>query len=130
MSHNAAIKAMLGADATLVALIGPRMFAVLAPQGTPAPYVTWATIDTEDEHAGGADRDTVGRRVQFTCYGSTFDVAEEVADSLHAAVSRVSGVYAGETVQGVFRESARDTYGESAELFARVVDYQFWFGTE
>lgn len=130
MSADPAIFALLQAASGVTDIVGTKTYAVLAPQGTAAPYVTWTTLDVEDEHTAGADRDMFGQFVQVTCWADSFTAANALAAAVHTALSRKSGTFGSVPVQSIFRTGMRDQYGAAANLFGRSLDYRIWYGTE
>jgi hypothetical protein len=82
----------LTGDATVAALVGTRVYAGIAPEGTALPYVTFLIVDCPDVAGVGLARIMAQARVQIDLWGrgSALDL-EPLADAVDRALQGATG---------------------------------------
>jgi hypothetical protein len=78
--------------AAVDAIVGERIYPVLAPQGVTKPYVVWRRNGGDPLavlSGGGRNREFVD--VFIGAYADTFDAADALGDALRAAVLAATG---------------------------------------
>lgn len=121
---RAAIRARAQAHAGLYGLIGgstnPRLYLMIAPQGSVTPYVTFQIISAVREHVMIAD--SLGTpRVQFDCWGSDQEDALTVRDQVLACYDRFSGTFASTIVgSSVCVNDGMDVQPDDTTLIPRI----------
>lgn len=98
MTLGAAILAHLLADADIAALVGSRVYAVIAPQeddaGESSPTIAFALAAREIEYAMG--RRMLDRTLwAFICVAADYDVAHSIADELVSSIDQFRGTMGG-----------------------------------
>ena len=88
MSLESALYTTLTGNAGLAALVSTRVKPDVLPQGTVLPAVVYQRVSTPRSQVLGASQAVaVSRpRVQFSCWGSTFDEALAVCSALRTAL--------------------------------------------
>jgi len=107
---------ILAGDAGVVALVGDGIHRVVAPQGTPAPYVVFGGVALEPivylNRAPDVDYD----RVQIHAWAEDFDTAAAISAACRAALDPF-GYMAG----GYIEDRDPET-----KLFRVGFDWSFW----
>lgn len=98
----------LAGDATLSGLVGGRIYAFVAPQGTAFPFVVFAHQGGHDVLGVGPARVMVSLLYQVKAVGQTAAVADlqPVADRIDALLHGASGAVPDGTILACVREQA------------------------
>ncbi len=123
MSTMEAIRAALVGDAAVGTLVGAKVFASKATQGTPAPYIVCRIISDIDENTLAEEGNhLVNSRVQIDCYGSTEKSAAAVARAVKAVLVAL------ENPDGLscLRVGGHESWENEAELHCNSSDYSVW----
>lgn len=105
------LRTFLLADASIAAVVGPRVHQAFVPEDTPLPCIYFTRAGTRDERALG--------EVGAAPFSHTFDVealASTLADSQSLAglvrtrINGYIGSFADTTVKGIFVEDQADDY--------------------
>lgn len=121
------IRDALLADPDVVALVGDRVHAVKAPDGTAQPYVVVAVISDVPE---STLRETVGQaalsnaRVQVTAWAKRYEVASEVDEATSAVVQAMRRPAPG--LSAWKASGPVDLYDDEAELHGAATDFNVW----
>lgn len=110
MNAEKAIYARLAAVAGVTALVGTRIYPVLAPQNPTFPHLVYQRISAERIGNLGADTDMVESRVQVSCFADSYSGTKELADAVRLALQRADGTFGGVTVDDMWIESDQDIY--------------------
>ncbi len=118
-----AVRAVLELDATVVALVGSRIYPSVAPQGAVAPFVVARIISDVPENtlAGTSVGRLSGIRLQLDSYGRTYIEAHAVGDAIDAVVSALAS-----PDLSAMRVGERDLYDDVAQLHCASGDYGVW----
>lgn len=121
------IAAYLNADAGLTALVGTRIFPVLAPQGVTAPYVIFARAGAaRSSTTCGTDKKVAGTW-QFDAYAKTYKTAAQIARALRLALIDYTGLMGDTPVDRVFLETEFDLDDPEPGLFRVSQTYTIWY---
>ena len=104
------------------ALMGTRMYPVLAPQNVTPPFLVYQRVSAPRETAFGADPGMVRARYQLSTYAGDFDTMRAVRAEIRKRVERFRGVAAGVTIDDIFIESDQDLWDAEAQLFYGPLD--------
>lgn len=123
MSIGKVIYNVLKDNAGVSALVGTKIYPMVAPQGTASPLVVYQRIDNDpnDTKTGTSKLDF--HRVQITAWGATNTEAESLDDAIRTAIDRYEGTVSGVVVDGVQYLNTTDTYDENAEEYGKISDY-------
>lgn len=110
-------------DVELVALIGLRLYPLQAPQEAARPYGTFQNISRLRNHLlDGSPDGLVKPRFQFT-WSAT---AHETVIAVAAAARQLMDGYRGGTIETMWLEGERETFGDTADLYIVRQDYMLW----
>lgn len=126
--EQAIITALL-ADSALIAVVGQRIYPVLAPQDIEAPYVVINKISGPRNHSMGGSSHLVNPRFQFSCFATTYAVAKQVSGLIQTVLQGYSGTLGGVggvAVNGCFYEDETDMYEDDTKLFHVALDFKLW----
>lgn len=123
MTPGPDVREKLLANAAVVALIGDRIYANVAPQGAAVPRVVFTVISNipENSFTGTAETRITSARLQLDCYAKRYDAAHELADAVDLVVANL-----GLTDLSALREDARDLYENETQLYRVSIDYIVW----
>jgi hypothetical protein len=124
------------AQSGITDLVGTRIYPTIAPTSATRPYAVYQIISEAREPHMAAASELVSKRVQVTCYGSTPDSAEAVAEAFRAEMDGYSGdtMGSGDNATAV-RRVLLDGAGEGADppnigdqqaIYWKRQDYIVW----
>lgn len=119
MSAGARLHSRLTTHAGTSALVGTRVYPVIAPQNAQYPCIVYQRISGTEQMGTTQIREA---RYQLSCWGETFASAQAVATQVRAALEEWS-IYGG----GVFVRMARivnegDDYEPDERIFRTLID--------
>jgi uncharacterized protein DUF3168 len=137
------LRAYLLDDATIAAAVDSgasaslryRVFAVRLPQGETRASIVYSRISGQGDHhmegASGLNR----TRVQIDCWAQTADAADLLARQVKERIDGYRGsILWGEdspaeaiVVQGIFFDSEREDFDETANMHRSSKDYLVWY---
>jgi hypothetical protein len=120
VTHLQAVRDVLVAAPSVAALVGARVYAQVAPQGTPRPFVVLTVVSAVPYHThDGLPAELLeAARVQVDSYGAEYVATHAVA----GAVDGVLGALSGPTLSAT-RDSMRDDYDNETSLHRVSADY-------
>lgn len=97
-SPEAVLRAALISSQPVAALVGTRVFPVIAPATAPLPFLTWrrSGIRREQTLSGPMGVPTV--TVDFSIYATTYEEAREIADKARSVLDGYGGTSDNTTV--------------------------------
>lgn len=131
MTINAGLRAFLGADSAISAIIGAmpntRVYPVRLPQNPTLPAITYFRVSGQRVHASSGALGLSGPRMQIDCWATKYEDAHALAELVRKRIDGYRGPMGSETVQGVFFESERDLYEPEPDQHRVSRDYFVWF---
>lgn len=123
--------AYLAAYSGLTALVGTKIFPIVAPQGTARPCVVFLKVanDRKYTHTGFAGLSET--RVQVSCYADAYetDGATVGALAIAAQVTAAMEAWPGAAgIQAVFADGERHIYEEETDVHHIPLDFIVWHG--
>jgi len=122
MSIEETLFTRLSTHAGLIALVGARIYPLVAPEGVAKPFVIYQRISTGGPHTMGTDPPLESPRFQVSAYGDTYSSAKTVAVQILAALQD----YTNATIQRSFYENATDIYEPGTFLYHIPADFIVW----
>ena len=110
MEVGKAIYNILGSDAQVEALVGTRIFPMVARVETVFPFVIYdVTGETPTDYKQGVSSlDTTS--VMVSCYSETYAQAADLAEKVRTALDRKSGTFNGVIVQSIKYDGYNDFF--------------------
>jgi hypothetical protein len=105
VSIRGAIFGRLSAWPALVDLVGSRVWPNVLPEDPDFPAVVYQRISTARVHTHDSAGGLATTRIQFTCYGTSGDQAEEVADQVRAALDGLRGTFSGTRIDAALSQN-------------------------
>lgn len=128
MSITGHIYNRLSAYTGLTALVGLRIYPVVAPDSPEYPLVTYTLIAPNKAMSGnGTTGNGTNASYQFSAWGSTYTSARAVAAQLVAALEDYSGTSDSTTIQHSFYDSENESFEPTTKKYAVMIDFQIWY---
>jgi hypothetical protein len=109
------------------AVVGTKVYRVIAPQGTAAPFVVVSCISEDVTPLAGADMSLRSASVQVDCYAASNAAVLALAAEAKEALSRKSGTWDGVVVQQCFFDGTMDDFEVDTLLYRRTTDLTVWY---
>lgn len=111
----------------LTALVGSRVYPLVAPNNVMRPYIVYQKISGPQVHTMGQDPGLQYPRFQFSCWGETYSSVKAVGAQVKAALSDYSGTLLGVVIQRIIFENILDSYEADTGLFGCRLDFLVWY---
>lgn len=127
-----AIKSILVADATVLALVSTRVYPNWVPQGASMPAISFNQVSgIRDYSMDGADG-MAQTLYQIDCWATTYSETRDLADAVRGALSAYSGTIAGVTIDVAFLQDENDVpeyskQSDVAKRYGKSLDFTIWF---
>lgn len=111
----------------LHALVGDRIFPVVAPEAAALPYVTFLRVSSvpSETHDGGSTNRLDETQFQFTIVAQDYTAMEDIRNALRATLEDTAAPQNGSTSIDNIRES----YEDDTEVFVTQIDATFFHST-
>jgi hypothetical protein len=130
MSAIKVIRALLLADAEVVAIVGQRVFAGIVPQGSALPLLQLREVSRVERLTTGLTESTVlvTARVQVTALTKTYPSQKALLQAARLGSGAHTGVIAGVSVRAVTRELVGpDMSDPETEIYEQSRDFKVIF---
>lgn len=130
MSALTIVRDILAADATITAVTGSQIWAIVKPQKSTYPAIVLTLVSEEDErHLGGSNRYPLAR-VIVDCLAADYDGADTLGDKVKDALRDYRGVVGGITVADLALDDL-DFFdkGESGDIWRRRLGFRVRYRT-
>lgn len=122
-----ALRAFLLADGGISGAVGTRIYPQFLPQNTTADSIVYQKVSDIGDHTFDGPTGLARPRIQIDAWSRTNDGANALALKIKERLDGYQGIMgsggAQVTVQGVFFDSARDLYDETAQLHRVSQDF-------
>lgn len=127
---------MATAEAAIKALIETQtgnlnsassVFAVLAAQGAPKPFVVFDVTTELPTNVMGTETTPTECPFTVAIYADTFLEVVNISNDMRTAFNRYSGTINGVVVQDVFYEGRNDFFDEQDRDYQRVMSFRMWY---
>ena len=98
-SPEAVLRSALIAAPAVSALVGSRIYPVLAPATAALPLVTWRRSGVQREQTLGLPMGMPRVSVEYSIYGTTYEQARELADAMRVVLDGYGGTADNTTVK-------------------------------
>jgi hypothetical protein len=111
------IYGLLDAATAVKAIIGNKVYPMVAPQSTVVPFVTYRTINRTPSHTkdGPSHLDTYNFEVNM--YHNNYTTLVDLCEKIRQAIDSYSGTVNGQVVQHITYDNGSEGYIEDGNYF-------------
>jgi len=103
------------------------IFAILAPQKSPRPYLTFKVLDENPTNVMGKETAPTDCLFSVSIFAETVLEIVAVTNDIRSAFNRFSGTADSVVVQDVFYEGRNDFFDEADRDYQRVIDFRMFY---
>ena len=132
MSVESAIVALLTADVTLAALVGTRVYPLMAPGDADLPLLVYQEVAETPVRSLTRRLALTAWRVRFDAFAESYSSAKAVKNALLDVLDGYEGTTGGMVIRGVFRDDSNDAHDPPAHAdergyFSAGIDLAVWY---
>lgn len=90
-SPEAVLRSALVANSAVSALIGTKVYPVIAPASATLPFATWRRVAVRRQQTLAAPMGMPVTSIEYSIFGSTYEQARDVADAMRAVLDGYGG---------------------------------------
>jgi hypothetical protein len=113
-SPESVLRAALVGNTAVSALVGTRIYPVLAPASAALPFVTWRRSSIDREQTLGGPMGMPRVSVEYSIYGTTYEQARELADAMRVVLDGYGGTADNTEVKQTSLEDESDDFAQLA----------------
>lgn len=113
-SPEAVIRNRLVTDAGVSALVGSKVYPVLAPAEASLPFVTWRRIAVQRSQSLSGPSGTPFVTLSVDVFAVTYEAARELADAIRIALDGWGGTFQNTVVANVSLDNESDGFAQLA----------------
>jgi hypothetical protein len=113
-SPEAVLRTALVGTTAVTSLVSSRIYPVLAPASAALPFVTWRRSGIEREQTLGGPMGMPRVSVEYSIYGTTYEEARQVADSMRRVLDGYGGTSDNTEVKQASLEDESDDFVQLA----------------
>ena len=109
--------------------VGTRVYPRRLPKDAMLPAVTFQTIPAvgplkthSDARASGFVNSFMRVRMQFDCWGSTYNQMEDLAQELRQSLHGFNGTWGAQPIASVHTDLDFDSYDQETDTYRRIID--------
>ena len=134
-SPEAVLRSALIAAPAVSALVGSRIYPVLAPATAALPLVTWRRSGVQREQTLGLPMGMPRVSVEYSIYGTTYEQARELADAMRVVLDGYGGTADNTTVKQASLEDESDDFvtlagADLPPVYQVTQRYDCWWSEE
>lgn len=134
-SPEAVLRSALIAAPAVSALVGNRIYPVLAPATAALPLVTWRRSGVQREQTLGLPMGMPRVSVEYSIYGTTYEQARELADAMRVVLDGYGGTADNTTVKQASLEDESDDFvtlagADLPPVYQVTQRYDCWWSEE
>ena len=123
---EAAVRAILIADETVLGLVSSRIYPMKLPQGPTMPAITYSRISGPRIETMAGPSGMAFPRVQVDSWASTYAGVKALADAVRKALDGYRGTIVSIRVGGIIMDGELDLYEPGVEEYRVTQDYIVW----
>lgn len=119
----------LTVDPDVSALVGTRVYPLVAPQDADLPLLVYQRISTPRVRSHSGPSGLAYPRFQITARATSVSQLRDLANKVRIALDGFKGVMGGGSgvnVGASFQENERDVYGETTKEYSVQMDFTIW----
>lgn len=109
-SPEAVLRSALVGNTAVTAMVGTRIYPVLAPATAPLPLVTWRRAGIQRSQTLAAPMGVPQVSVEYQIYAGTYEAARDIADAMRLVLDGYRGVVDNTTVRQTSLENEVDEF--------------------
>lgn len=109
-SPEAVLRTALVGTTAVTALVGSRIYPLMAPASASLPFVTWRRVGIQRRQTLGSPLGLPRVTLEYTCYGTTYESARDVADEIRKVLDGYGGQSENTVVEQVSLENESDDF--------------------
>ena len=122
------IYTVLSSAAGLTALVGLRIYPVVAPESPEYPLVIYSEITKRKIISSGGTTDNLTEALyQFGCWADTYSSARAVANQVMTAIEDYAGTSDNTTIQFCFFNSENEMFEPTTKKHFIALDFNVWY---
>lgn len=134
-SPEAVLRSALVGSAAVSAIVGSRIYPVLAPASAAMPLVTWRRSGVQREQTLSGPMGLPRVSVEYSIYGTTYEQARELADSMRAVLDGYGGTLDNTTIRQTSLEDESDDFvtlagADLPPVYQVTQRYDVWWSEE
>ncbi len=126
MSIQGAIYNILSGTAAVTALVGTRIYPVVAPDGAEYPLIVYTVFSNERILASGGSTDLNNPSIQISCWGDSYASARNVAIQAIAAIEDYAGTQDSTVIQHIFYGTEQEFFEPTTKKYHIPIDFEAW----
>lgn len=126
MSIDGAIYSRLSGYAALTALVGLRIYPIVAPEAASYPLVVFTKIANDKQQAHGGVTGLINPTYQVSCWADTASSVRSVADQVVAALQDYSGTLSSTEIQWSFYDNESEMYEPTTKKYHIAITFEIW----
>lgn len=123
MSIEEALFTKLSTTPGVTALVGTRIYPVLAPQDTSQDYVVYERVSGNPYHQMTGPSGLSWCRLSYLCFAGRYATAKTIAAALRGAIDGFQGTLSGVAVGSILSEENQDFFDETTRRYMVAVDF-------
>jgi hypothetical protein len=134
-SPEAVLRSALVGDTSVTAIIGSRIYPVLAPASAALPFVTWRRSGIERGQTLSGPVGLPRVSVEYSIYGATYEQARSAADAMRVVLDGYGGTADNTTVRQTSLEDESDDFvtlagADLPPVYQVTQRYDLWWTEE
>jgi len=113
-SPEAVVRAALVASASVSAIVGSRIYPILAPQTAALPLIIWRRSGIERQHSLSGPIGTPTVSLEMQLLATTYEQARELADKVRLVLDGYGGTLNNTEVKHVYLDQEADDFVQLA----------------
>ena len=113
---------ILSADTALADIVGDNIFPLVAPSGTPAPWVVYQRISVQSAQSHDGATGFREYRFQISAYSQDEHTAESIREVIMALLDGQEFSVSGQRIV-VFHENDSDDFDEETRIYSVKMDF-------
>lgn len=134
-SPEAVLRSALVGSAAVSAIVGSRIYPVLAPASAAMPLVTWRRSGVQREQTLRGPMGLPRVSVEYSIYGTTYEQARELADAMRVVLDGYGGTLDNTTIRQTSLEDESDDFvtlagADLPPVYQVTQRYDVWWSEE
>lgn len=125
MSLSASIYSELSNESTITALVGTRIYPVIAPQSANFPLIVYEKISVDEGYSSSGPDGVFFSTYRFHIFSYTLSEAEAIKSALRNFLSDTVGTFGTNDLNHLRVEAESDEFEQETLLYHILIDFKF-----